>query len=114
MRHLLDRPVQLGFRTLNRVVRPLAKGGVVSPPPIGTGLVVLETTGRRSGRKREVPLLAVRLGDRVLVSTVRRRSQWVRNVEADADVHVWLGGDRRPAVATIQRGPFSIATLAVG
>lgn len=114
MRHLLDRPVQLGFRTLNRVVQPLAKGGVVSPLPIGTGLVVLETTGRRSGRQREVPLLAARLGDRVLVSTVRSRSQWVRNIEADAGVHVWLGGVRRPAVATLQSGPFSVAALAVG
>jgi deazaflavin-dependent oxidoreductase (nitroreductase family) len=108
------RPVQLGFRALNRVVRPLAKRGLGSPWPLGAGLVVLETTGRRSRLPREVPLVGARVGDTVVVSTVRGRSQWLRNVEADPAVHVWLDGDRRPATATVQRGPLRIATLAVG
>jgi deazaflavin-dependent oxidoreductase (nitroreductase family) len=113
MRSLLDRPVQLGFRTLNRVVQPLAKRGLASPLPVGAGLVVLETTGRRSGRRREVPLLAARFGDRVVVSTVRGRSLWIRNVEADPAVHVWLDGRRRPATASLRSGPLRVATLAV-
>jgi deazaflavin-dependent oxidoreductase (nitroreductase family) len=114
MRSLLDRPVQLGFRALNRVVQPLAKRGVGSPWPLGAGLVVLETTGRTSRLPREVPLVGARVGDTVVVSTVRGRSQWLRNVEADPAVHVWLDGSRRPATATVQRGPLRIATLAVG
>lgn len=114
MRPSLDRPVQLGFRALNRVVRPLAKRGVGSPFPLGAGLVVLETTGRKSGLRREVPLVGARVGDRVVVSTVRSSSQWIRNVQADPAVHVWLDGQRRPATATLQQGPLRIATLAIG
>jgi hypothetical protein len=113
MRPSLDRPVRHAFRALNRVVRPLAKRGLGSPFPVGAGLVVLETTGRTSGLRREVPLVGARFGDRVLVSTVRGRSQWIRNVQADPSVHLWLDGRRRSGTATVQGGPLRVATLDV-
>ena len=116
MRNLLDQTSRAGFRALNSVVRPLLKLGAGSPWPVGSGVVVLETTGRVTGEKREVPLLATRIGDQVYVSTVRRRSQWVRNLEASPDAGVWLAGRRRPAMATgtARRGPLDVATLALG
>ncbi len=67
--------------------------------------MVLETTGRKSGLPREVPVLATRAGDTLNVSTVRANSQWLRNIEADDQVAVWLGGHRRGGTAAVSRRP---------
>ena len=97
-------PVRSLLRSTNSVVGPLLRRGVGSPLPVGAGIVLLETTGRESGRRREVPLLAVRGLGRVVVGTGRSRSDWLANVEDDPDVTVWLGGVRRGATAQVRRG----------
>jgi len=101
------------FRALNRVVVPLVRFGTASPPPVGGGLVVLETTGRSSGLLRRVPLVATRWGQQVYVSTFRSDSQWVRNLEADPAAGVWVGGRRREAVAGVRRGPLNVVRLSM-
>jgi hypothetical protein len=107
----LDSTARVAFRAINQVVGPLARAGTLSPPPVGSGLVVLETTGRSSGLPRQVPLAATRLGDTVLVSTVRADSQWVRNLEADPSAGVWIRGRRRAATAAVRRGPLNVVRL---
>ena len=99
------------FRSVNRVVAPLARSGLAGPLPVGVGLVMLQTTGRRSGLQRQVPLLSARLGDRLLIGTVRSTSQWFRNLAVDPDPAVWLGGQARPADASVRPGPVSLAVL---
>ena len=103
--------VPSGFRALNRVVLPVVRAGFASPRPVGFGLVVLETTGRRSGVVRPVPVVAFRAGRRVTVSTVRADSQWVKNLEADSDAAIWRNGSRRSVTADVRRGPLNVITL---
>ena len=107
------------LHTLNRFVEPLVRAGVGSPGLLPTGAIVLETIGRRTGRRTSVPLLATVLGDLVLVSTLRSRSQWLRDVAAHPEVRFWMLGSPRAARAVVvARGidtagvPASVARLA--
>ncbi len=102
---------RIGFRLLNQAVLPPAKAGWTAPPPFGNGIVVLETTGRVSGEPRQVPLAAVRWGDKLVVSTVREDSQWLRNLETSPQANVWMRGKARPVTATIRRGPLNVVVL---
>ena len=85
--------------------------GLASPPPLGPGFVVLETTGRRSGTRREVPLAAIRVGRTVFVSTVRGNSRWLSNLEANPAGGLWACGESTPVRATVRRGPLNVAML---
>lgn len=97
---------QAFFRAFNTVMRPLVRTGIASPKPMVPGAVVLETTGRTSGLKREVPLLAWSNGCRLFVTTIRRDSQWVKNLEADPDAAVWMNGRSWPAQSSLFRTPM--------
>ncbi|MFV0257394.1 MAG: nitroreductase/quinone reductase family protein [Acidimicrobiales bacterium] len=92
------------FRRLNRVVAPAVRAGLGNAL-IGRGMFVVETTGRTSGLPRPVPLIGDRVGNTIVVSTVRPDSQWLRNLEHRPVADVWIAGRRRPATVTIVRLP---------
>jgi deazaflavin-dependent oxidoreductase (nitroreductase family) len=90
------------FEGLNGLVEPLLRAGFGSPGSCASGVILVETTGRRSGRTISVPLVAAALGDLVIVSTLRaRRSQWVRNLAATPQVRYWAHGRAREATAIV-------------
>ncbi len=81
------------FRALNALVEPLMRAGCGAPGLLPTGMVVLETTGAKSGKPRRVPLLATIFDQCVFVSTVRGpASHWVNNLTACPDARYWVGG----------------------
>jgi deazaflavin-dependent oxidoreductase (nitroreductase family) len=64
----------------------------------GAPILLLTTTGRKSGEPRTAPLLYLRDGnDLVLVASkggMSHHPQWFRNLESNPDVDVEIGADR--------------------
>jgi deazaflavin-dependent oxidoreductase (nitroreductase family) len=90
---------------------------VVNPPtrPLAGFVpwwVLLETTGRRTGRVRRVPLAAgPRQPDGMwLIAVHGRRAGWVANMSADPRVRVRTATQWRSGVAEVH--PFDATTLA--
>lgn len=93
---------RLGVLAIGRVVSPLQRqlyrstGGRLSL----TGrapVLLLTTTGRRTGKARTVPLLYLRDGDRVVICNVNpgfeRPNPWVLNLRAQPRAQIQIGRD---------------------
>ena len=89
------------FRTLNRVAEPSIRLGIGSPWLVPVGAVVLETVGRKSGRTYRIPVLASEWRGVLVVSTVRGRSQWMKNVAVNPHIKLWLRGKKRGCTAHV-------------
>ncbi|MGC5010534.1 nitroreductase family deazaflavin-dependent oxidoreductase [Streptosporangium sp. DT93] len=78
----------------------------------GTTALILTTVGRRSGERRDTPLIYQRHGDDYLVVASKGGADdpplWYLNLQADPDVEVQVLGDRfkaRARTATPQEKP---------
>ena len=89
------------FRTVNRFLEPTIRAGIGSPWLVPVGAVVMETTGRKSGRTYNIPVVASEYRGFLVASTVRGSSQWVKNVAAVPEISVWLRGKRRACTAYV-------------
>jgi deazaflavin-dependent oxidoreductase (nitroreductase family) len=99
-------------RLLQRyLLNPWAKVAArVGFPP---GNVLVETTGRRSGkRRRNVVGMHVDGQTGWVVAEQGRHAGYVRNLEAHADVRVWLRRRWRPARAVVVPDDDPVARLA--
>lgn len=93
---------RLGVLTIGRVFSPLQRrlyrmtGGRVSLTG-GAPVLLLTTTGRRSGLPRTVPLLYVREGERLVICNVNpgfeRPNPWTLNLRADGHARVQVGAE---------------------
>ena len=97
-------------RLASAVMKPLSKlntwlyrlsGGRLGGRWIrGAPIMLLTTTGRKSGAARTTPLLYLRDGDRVVVVASKggmsTHPLWFHNLTANPDVEVEIGNERRP------------------
>jgi deazaflavin-dependent oxidoreductase (nitroreductase family) len=89
-------PLRTAFRVFNRwVAAPLirAGGGPLLTTPVAGSILLLRTTGRKSGLVREAPLgYTVIDGRVVVVAGYGRTAHWFLNAVADPEVEVMLPG----------------------
>jgi len=82
-----------------------ANGGKVGGPFEGAPLLLLHTTGAKTGRTRVKPLAYRREGDRLVVFGTKggapTNPEWYYNVRANPRVTVEVGSDRFEADATV-------------
>ena len=84
-------------KLLNPLVRAAARAGLPLP-----GYVLLETTGRRSGQPRQVPVGKALEGDTLwIVAEHGLRAAYVRNIQANPRVRVRLGRHWRSGTAHV-------------
>jgi len=80
-----------------------ASGGRLGRRMGGHEVLLLTTTGRRSGSRRRTPVQFERIGDEIVLVAAGggspRAPQWWRNVEADPSVTVQIGRETWPARA---------------
>jgi deazaflavin-dependent oxidoreductase (nitroreductase family) len=87
----------LSARVFNRLVLAAARAGLPTP-----SVVILETTGRRSGIPRQVPVTRMLEGDTLWIVTEHgRKAAYVRNIEADPRVRVRVGRRWRSGTAHV-------------
>jgi deazaflavin-dependent oxidoreductase (nitroreductase family) len=87
----------LTAKIVNPLVNAAARAGLPTP-----SVVILETTGRRSGEPRRVPVTRALDGDTLwIVSEHGRRAGYVRNIEANPRVRVRVGRRWRTGTARV-------------
>jgi deazaflavin-dependent oxidoreductase (nitroreductase family) len=87
----------MSAKLLNPIVRSAARAGLPLP-----GLVVLETTGRRSGEARRIGVGKALVGDTLwIVAEHGRRAAYVQNIESNPRVRVRLGRSWRMGTAHV-------------
>jgi deazaflavin-dependent oxidoreductase (nitroreductase family) len=86
-----------------------ARGGQVGGYHASMQLLLLTTTGARTGQRRAVPLTYLPDGDRYIVTAGNagsdRHPAWYHNLVANPDVTIEAGAETFTAVAVIAREP---------
>jgi len=83
-------------------------GGRVFGNLDGTPILLLTTTGRKSGQQRTAPVIYLRDGERLVVIGSNagnlRTPAWALNLEANPDAEVEIGRDRRAVRGRVATG----------
>src|SRR3990172_3447041 len=87
------------IRMANAITSLALLAGIPRPPYTRENALLVETFGRRSGKRRRVPVGYLDVGGRIIVVVEDgARAQWIRNAqESGGRVRVHLRGVWRPA-----------------
>ncbi len=92
----------------NLIAEFRANGGKVSDQSANSPLLLLTTTGAKSGQPRTNPLVYTRDGDRLLIIASKggapTNPDWYHNLVAHPEATVELAGERFPVRAIIPQG----------
>ena len=93
------------IQKIHRVLYAIGLG-----PLVGRIILLLTTTGRRSGKKRVTPLQYEMIGSDYYVGAARgMQADWVRNIQSDPHVEVRVGGKSFCAHAEVVNDPCRFA-----
>lgn len=78
-------------------------GGAIGGRVAGVSILLLTTTGRKTGMERTTPLMYIPDGDRLVIVASKGGSSthpaWFNNLKANPRIKVQVGRDRRGATA---------------
>lgn len=93
------------IQKIHRVLYAIGLG-----PLIGRIILLLTTTGRRSGLKRVTPLQYEKIGEDYYVGAARGvKADWVRNIQLSPQVGVRVGSKRFHGTAEVVTDPLRFA-----
>lgn len=96
------------FRGLNALIEPAVRRGVASSRLLPLSMIILESTGFKSGSRRRTPLWSLAVGPYRVIGTARGgRSFWVKNVQKTQEVQYIIGGNARSATALVVAPGYS-------
>jgi hypothetical protein len=98
-------PPQRLVTFMNPVVRAVLRSPL--HVAVDNAMLILHVTGRRTGRRYDIPVAYLSLDRRFLVVTQHR---WRANLRGGADIEVTLAGRRRAMHADLDEDPASVAT----
>jgi deazaflavin-dependent oxidoreductase (nitroreductase family) len=85
-----------------------ANGGKVGGPFEGAPMVLLTTTGAKSGKPHTTPLVYLRDGERLVVFAsmggAPKNPAWYHNLVAHSEASVEVGTEKYPVKATVTSG----------
>src|SRR4051794_16519023 len=103
----MDRAAMNDFNA-NIITEFRANGGKVTGPFAGAPLMLLTTTGAKSGNRRTIPIVYTRDGDRYIIIASKggapTNPDWYHNLVAHPEATIEVGTDRFEADATIPAG----------
>jgi deazaflavin-dependent oxidoreductase (nitroreductase family) len=95
------------IQKIHRVLYAIGLG-----PLVGRVILLLTTTGRKSGKKRVTPLQYEKIGDDYYIGAARGlKADWVRNIQSNPQVEVRVGAKHFQGAAEVVNDPARFANF---